>query len=416
MIIPALLLSLSALSCSDSTLTDYGDPPSPETTFCDYDGIEIYLEWAADNYTGITELREIGSSEAGRPLYAIEISDNPGSTEAEPAVLIAGAIHGHEQASAGVALKLLEHLLTAYSTGNTAIVDIVENYKIHIIPVINPDGLESSDRYNQNGVDINRNFGYNWYENEISNGDEAFDQAESSAMRDDFLAHSYSLALVLHTATSNDGMGIYGPWDAIPSSTADFETQYLPNYGFIETLGEAYADEVVADAGYPFAQNFHYEEGADWYPLYGSLNDWALGTKGTVCYSVELYGKQDFTTWDDYLLEDIWNANMDAMLEIITKSSLGTGGRLLDSYGYPLADATISLSETGGRLFEPQPYTELKGITDDKGYFRFLTAEGNYHISFSSSAGTFEADISVNAAGETDAGSGYELFPDFQIP
>ena len=51
---------------------------------------------------------------------------------------------------------------------------------------------------------------------------------------------------------------------------------------------------------------------------------------------------------------------MDAMLEIITKSSLGTGGRLLDSYGYPLAGAEISLSEAGGGRLNRNPTRSLR--------------------------------------------------------
>ena len=185
-------------------------------------------------------------------------------------------------------------------------------------------------------------------------------------------------------------MGIYGPWDAIDTGETDddeanFIANYLPNYGIIESLGEAYSATVISSSGYPYSSYFHYEEGADWYPLYGSVNDWALGTKGSVCYSVELYGKQNYTTANALLLDSIWDAHRDAILGIIEKSSLGTGGRLLKHDGSPAAGAMITLSGAAGRAFDPdnpEPYTELKGITDADGYFRFITAAGSYRISF----------------------------------
>ena len=142
-VISAALISLSAVSCTDNTENEFGNPPTPETTFCDADGIEIYLEWVAESYPSITALREIGSSVAGRTLYAIEVSDNPGIAETEPEVLIAGAIHGHEQAGAGVAMKLLEDLVGGYDSGDSTTIRLVNNYRIHIIPVITQTGSKN---------------------------------------------------------------------------------------------------------------------------------------------------------------------------------------------------------------------------------------------------------------------------------
>lgn len=423
-IIPAAFLIVSAFSCDDKTKSpaDYGTKPSPETTFCDPEGVEAYLQWAADSYPAVTSVRDIGRTVGGRSIFAIEISDNPGTAEAEPAILIGGAIHGHEQASAGTVLKLIEYLLASYEAGDDEAVDLVKNYKLHFIPAINPDGLAHSRRYNDNGVDINRNFGYNWAEEENYNGDAAFDQPESRAIRDDFMKYGYSLALVLHTASSHSGMGIYGPWDAIPigndpEGEADFIAEYLPNYEMISSIGSNYSDNLTSTADYPFNNFFHYQEGADWYVLYGSVNDWALGTVGTGCYSVELYGKQNYSILDYLLLQEIWEANKNPMLNFIPKSSLGTGGQLIDSDGNSIAGASISLAAgSASRSFTAKPYTELHGITDINGRFRFLTEAGDYHISFTSDEDSLDADITVDSEGNTSIeDSTAEFYPQYQL-
>ncbi|MDC7226260.1 MAG: DUF2817 domain-containing protein [Spirochaetales bacterium] len=318
--IPAVLLILSALSCDNDTTEppDYGDPPEISKTFCDAEGIEVYLAYIAETYPALTDLREIGRSVDGRTLYVIEISDNPGTDEEEPAVFIGGGIHGHEQVSAGTAMHLLEDLLEAYPD-NPEAADIIDNYKLNIMPAINPDGLDDGNRYNSNGVDINRNFGFHWSESENYNGEEAFDQPESAALRDDIIEEGYSSGLILHTASFQSGIGIYGPWDSIPSDDEDFYTGNMDgaSYAVIESTGEAYSETLTATAGYPYSMHFHYEAGADWYILYGSVNDWALGVTGSVLYSVELYGDQYFTTGDAVLLEEIWDRHKQSMLDFI---------------------------------------------------------------------------------------------------
>ncbi|MBI9107333.1 MAG: DUF2817 domain-containing protein [Spirochaetales bacterium] len=432
-----LIILVFSLSCSGGIgdAKDFGNPPSPGSCFCDPDGVETYLEWVWGEYPQFTNLRNIGSSEDGRPIYVIELSDSPSYSEEEPAVLINGAIHGDEQLSAGICLKLIEHLLTAYdyylnpdpdqTIFSEAEVEqagyLIENFKIHILPAINPDGLASGERLNSNYVDLNRNFGYNWDESEFNNGEAAFDQAESAAVRDDFTEEGYSLAINLHTAAYTSNIGIYAPWDAIDSTTSDFIETYLPNYQIIKTIGSSYADTVSNNNPYPFNNYFHYEEGGDWYLMNGSMADWAMGTSGAVSYTIELYGAQNFTTDDSYLLDETWSSHKAAMLELIKKAELGSGGIIIDSNLSPVEDAVISLDYTGAasRAFIAKEYNKLAGNSAKDGSFRFLTGEGLYHITISKNGyQSVEMDVEVNSTGltRTKDSLSYEFFPDYTLP
>jgi protein MpaA len=69
----------------------------------------------------------------------------------EPAVklLVVGDIHGNETAGMPVVGRLLRQ-------GAPAAVGL------WVVPTINPDGVAANTRGNAHGVDLNRNFGYDW--------------------------------------------------------------------------------------------------------------------------------------------------------------------------------------------------------------------------------------------------------------
>jgi protein MpaA len=70
----------------------------------------------------------------------------------EQTVLILGAIHGSEPASAVLVGELQKYLV------NKPQPDFLNTRRVVIIPVANPDGLAVGTRSNTNGVDLNRNF------------------------------------------------------------------------------------------------------------------------------------------------------------------------------------------------------------------------------------------------------------------
>jgi len=430
-----LLPLLFSIACSGGIgeTKDFGSPPTPGRCFCDPEGVETYLKWISEEYPDFTELRKIGSSENGKPIYVLEISNPPSFSGKKPAVLINAGIHGDEQLSSGVALKFIEDILKAYDyylnpeEGIDAPVlepdkigYLVENFEIHIMPVVNPDGLGNGERLNSNYVDLNRNFGYNWHEDENNNGETPFDQSESAAVRDDFIENGYSLVINLHTAAYTGNIGIYAPWDAINSAEPQFVENYLPNYLLIKEIGGAYAETVFSENSYPFNYYFHYDEGGDWYLMNGSMADWAMGTSGAVSYTVELYGAQNFTTEDVDLMESTWMAHSAAMIELLKKAEDGSGGIVVDSDGSPVENAAISFDFTApaSRGFIPIEYSKLEGNSAADGSFRFLTDEGMYHIVISKPGRqTLELDVEVGASGLTSVeGGSYRFFPEYILP
>jgi protein MpaA len=87
----------------------------------------------------------LGRSVQGRPITAVEFGDPAALRK----LLVVGCIHGDEPAGIAIA-RQLERLTPPPGTD----VWVIEN--------LNPDGTAANTRQNANGVDLNRNFPYNW--------------------------------------------------------------------------------------------------------------------------------------------------------------------------------------------------------------------------------------------------------------
>jgi len=170
----------------------------------------------------------------GRPIWWVKISDNPNISEAEPKVLFTALHHAREPQGMQQLIFYMYYLLENYNT-NSEVHALVDNTEMFFIPCVNPDGYHHNEvtdpggggmwRKNRNGqgIDINRNYGYNWgYDNtgsspnpsdETYRGASAFSENETQNIRDFCTAHDIKLTMNYH-AYGNDM--IY-PWGYIGS-------------------------------------------------------------------------------------------------------------------------------------------------------------------------------------------------------
>jgi len=95
----------------------------------------------------------LGTSVRGRPITAIELGD----PAAVRRLVVVGCIHGDEPGGIAIA-GALERLVPP------AGVDV------WVIPDLNPDGVAAHTRQNADGIDLNRNFPYNFTELESPGG------------------------------------------------------------------------------------------------------------------------------------------------------------------------------------------------------------------------------------------------------
>lgn len=86
----------------------------------------------------------VGHSGEGKPIVCRRLGDG------EYVVLMMASIHGNEAAGTPLLNDLAEHVV--------ANPELLTGVTLVLMPVVNPDGVESGKRYNARGVDLNRNF------------------------------------------------------------------------------------------------------------------------------------------------------------------------------------------------------------------------------------------------------------------
>jgi protein MpaA len=94
--------------------------------------------------SGPAEATVIGTSVEGREITAVRRGDPTGRR-----VMVVGVIHGDEPAGREIVALLAER-------------PVPSGVDLYLIESMNPDGMAANTRGNANGVDLNRNFPYNW--------------------------------------------------------------------------------------------------------------------------------------------------------------------------------------------------------------------------------------------------------------
>ncbi|MCK5075684.1 MAG: zinc carboxypeptidase, partial [Calditrichia bacterium] len=179
----------------------------------------------------ITQKTSIGTSTLGRPLYMVQISNNPGTNDGDPEMLYTGLHHAREPQGMMAVLYYMWHLLENYGS-DAEVTYIVDNRQLWFVPVVNPDGYvhnqetnpsgggmlrkngrdndSDGDNFDYNdGVDPNRNYEYEWGDqwggsssdpsDQTYRGPEPFSEPELQAIRDFCNVHQFRAALNYHT-------------------------------------------------------------------------------------------------------------------------------------------------------------------------------------------------------------------------
>ena len=236
----------------------------------------------------------IGTSVEGREIRGMRITGTGSNSVAKKAVVFHGLIHAREWISGMVTMFGAENLLEGYAT-DARVRNVMDNVEFLVVPVLNPDGYEYSRNVNRNwrknrrnngngsfGVDLNRNFGFEWggpgssgnTNSGVYRGPSPFSEPEAQALRDLFLDNQH---IVSHIDYHSFGEIIAGPWG--------YTFTNPPRVDILDGVAEIMSDSI-------FAVNGHrYLFGDDTNVLglaAGITNDWAFGDQGVYSYTIEL--------------------------------------------------------------------------------------------------------------------------------
>ncbi|MBI1312396.1 DUF2817 domain-containing protein [bacterium] len=153
----------------------------------------------------LVQREQLGLSARGEPIDLVRIGDGP------IPILILASIHGNE--SAGTALLIrLERELQRFP-------ELVDERSVFLIPMANPDGVALNQRFNANGIDLNRNFPADNRQNSLRFGREALSEPEARAIHGAIEAFAPSHIVTLHeplTCVDYDG-----PAESLASAMSD---------------------------------------------------------------------------------------------------------------------------------------------------------------------------------------------------
>ena len=252
--------------------------------FYTFDEVVAELDSMRLLYPHLVSARQaIGSSVEGRPLWMVKISDHPEADEGEVEILYTGLHHADEPQSMMAVLYFMYYLLEHYQIDPEATF-LVENRELYFVPVVNPDGYvynqqQSPDgggrwrtnrRENRNGtfgVDLNRNYGYQWGLDGGSSsragsatyrGTAPFSEPETQAIREFCTRREIRLCLNYHDYQAS---ALIYPWGYTRALTPD-STTYI-----------ALAAEMTRLNGYEYGTVFQ----TLGYVANGNSDDWMYG-------------------------------------------------------------------------------------------------------------------------------------------
>ena len=290
--------------------------------FHDYNSTLSLVDSLLLEFPNLIYKKSYGYSMSGRELYAVRISDNAQIDENEPEISFDGCHHGDEIMGSEVIILLMRDLCVQYGN-NPQITDLVNNREIWIYPFINPDGRQALVRYNNNGVDLNRDWGYMW--DAWGGSPSPFSQVETQSARDWINDNQFVISQTNHGGAEE----ISYPWSYRPDAS--------PDDAPIDFLAAGYS----TNSGY---SNLPYGQGyASMYPINGSAKDAFYGIMGSVGWTQEVsFDKTPPTTQ----IPVYYNYNKPAMLYLIEMADRGIEGMATNANNGQPVPAIIWVSST----------------------------------------------------------------------
>lgn len=116
--------------------------------------VQAWMQNTAKMHPEMAEVDQYGVSAEKRPLLALHVKTNVSA--GKPVLMITAATHGDELITTEVLLQLVDELFANYGK-NARLTQILDRHDIYFVPVLNPDGFTSTDRYDGD-VDPNRSY------------------------------------------------------------------------------------------------------------------------------------------------------------------------------------------------------------------------------------------------------------------
>jgi hypothetical protein len=282
-----------------------------DTRYHTYSQMKDTFRIIAQNNPAIAKFETIGVASNDSIIFGLKITDNPNVEEDEPELLIEGAIHGDEKCATEAYFEFAVWLVQNYGV-DPDVTRWVNSREIWVVCPGNPYGHINNTRYNRNGTDCNRDYGYMWYYE--TDATEPFVEPEARLLAELALRNEFSFWQSGHGGT----YFVSYPWSYSPYGTRDSMEHYY--------LAQLYS----SFNGYPYAPGYR-----GMYQINGASKDYGYGAHGTVSWTVECC--IDKTPPADSLPQIVLRER-NALKAMVQNIDRGIRGRVTDSVtGQPVA-------------------------------------------------------------------------------
>lgn len=237
----AALKKMGWLQASSNLALEMKDFPAKDAIYHNYVELTTELQNIASANPDLVQLSSIAKTTEGHDMWALRLSADLANADTKPAAIYMGGHHAREHLSVEMPLMWAQYLIAQYRAGNPRVVTLMQSRDIHIIPVVNPDGMEydikdgSYKMWRKNrkqnadgtyGVDLNRNYGFQWgtggsssnTTSEVYMGPSPFSEVESTAIKNYIESHtnittllsfhSFSKLILYPWGHKYDGIGV----------------------------------------------------------------------------------------------------------------------------------------------------------------------------------------------------------------
>ena len=336
-------------------LMDFWNSPWGNWThYHNYTEINNTLRFLNTTYSNIVDVFSIGKSWQNQDIYCIRLT-NESNTHPKPKLFFVGYHHARELISAELPLYFAVEAATKIGTNET-ITHMVNYSEIYIVPALNIDAFDavkqnewqrknvhpfdedsdslldedppedqdgdgyiedlfywdgtnyyfirwegidndSDGSYNEDwvgGVDLNRNYGYQWNATcdsgspypwaEDYRGPTPFSEPETQAIRDLALTHDFKYAISFHSGTEVIGY----PWGYTTDQTPD------------DAIFREIAANLSQLVGAPYGQN------SGLYTASGMWDDWMYANRSTFALTCEIYTNNSAWQYEPGPDPDTW--------------------------------------------------------------------------------------------------------------